>query len=268
MKMFWRGILICVVFWSALGLVTKGGLLKKRLCFQYEIEDYNTSMTAFKKLPWMTRSTCFLECVRHQRGGSPCRGFHFRQEEGICELLPEENTCMAGNTEPGTTYVHLSDCKFVAPYRGLNPNPDPLPWVRDPTTLEGTLGFRSPMGRVRYVVRVLHKGMWLTGFGQFYKAYVAGPDGVNFTCRYNIQYINSSDPVPYNWVSFSVGDAVPSLAIVAGYWPNGTSLYIIRLASVNEGAIFPASYNADSLQIRPEFPSFRPDSVRILVRKI
>ena len=34
------------------------------------------------------------------------------------------------------------------------------------------------------------------------------------------------------------------------------------------GAIFPASYNADSLQIRPEFPSFRPDSVRILVRKI
>ena len=42
-------------------------------------------------LSGMTRSVCFLECVRHQLGHSPCRGFHFRPKEGVCELLPEES---------------------------------------------------------------------------------------------------------------------------------------------------------------------------------
>ena len=59
-----------------------------------------------------------MECVRHQQGRSPCRGFYFRPKEGICELLSAESACMAGNVVLGTMYVHLSDGTFMAPYLG------------------------------------------------------------------------------------------------------------------------------------------------------
>ena len=266
--MFRAGLLFCVVFWSSLVMVAKGSSTKKRLCVQYEIHDFNVSMIALSTLSGMTQSVCFLECVRHQPGHSPCRGFHFRPKEGVCELLPEESVCMTGSVVLGTTYVHLSGCTFMATYYGINPGPGPLRWFTNLAVQRGALHFQSPLGGIRYVVRVLHKGTWLPGWGTLFAARIAGPDGVQFICRSNIQFINSSDPVQYRWISFSVGDPVPTLAIVAGYWPNGTPLYIIQLTVSDVGSIFPAYYNADSLQIRPTFPNLRPNVIRILVKRV
>ena len=252
--------LSCGVFLGALVLLAKGDHTKMRLCIQYEMEDYNSSMIPLKKLSEVTRGACFVECLRHQQGSSPCRAFHFRQVQGICELLPHDVTCMAENMTPGTTYVHLSECDSVAPWRRINPDSGPLQWVAD---RDGALGFLGPFRRYRYVVRVLYKGMWLPGYATR-TAKTARPDGGIITCRSNIQYINSSEPAPYRWVSFSVGDPVPDGAFVAGYWPNGTPLYIVYWVGVTYAGSFSGYYNAESLQIGPN-NAFRPGSLRILV---
>ena len=249
--------------WCA-GIFAKGDVNKKRLCVQYEMTDYNSSMIPLKKMSGMTRSSCFVECVRHQQGRSPCRAFHFRQLEGICELLPKDITCMADNTTPGTTYVHLSDCGSVAPWSRINPEPGPLQWVTNRDRF-GTLGMLSPLGGYRLVVRVLHKGLWLPGHAT-HKAYVTLPNGIRIACRSYIQYINSSKPTPYLWVPFSVGHPVPASAIVAGYWPNGTPLYIIYRVAINERTLVPGYFNANSLQIRPA-GNFRSDRTGILVSR-
>ena len=251
------------VFGSALMLFVLGDVNKKRLCIQYEMDDYNSSMIPLKKLSAVTRSACFVECVRHQQGSSPCQAFHFRQAEGICELLTKDISCMAANVTPGTTYVHLSGCESVAPWRHINPGSDPLQWV---TNRVGALSLRSQLGGYRFVVRVLHKGLWLPGYGVSRRAHIARPDGRGITCHSNIQYINSSEPVPYRWVRFFVGDSVPAGAIVAGYWPNGTPLYIVYRATINAGTLISGYYNAESRQIRPNM-NFRPGSLRILVSR-
>ena len=94
-------------------------------------------------------------------GSLSLSGFHFRPKEGICELLSEESACMAGNVVLDTTYGHLSHGTFMAPYRGINPGPGPLLWITDPATSSGTLLIRSPLGGIRYMVRVLHKSLRL-----------------------------------------------------------------------------------------------------------
>ena len=157
---------------------------------------------------------------------------------------------------------------IYGPISWKNPGPGPLQWITDPATSSGTLLIRSPLGGIRYVVRVLHKGLWLPGWGTFFATRIAGPDGAQFVCRSNIQFINSSDKVPYHRVSFSVGDPVPALAIVTGYWPNGTPLYITQLVVSDASSISPTYYNADSLQIRPMFSNVRPKDIRIFVRRV
>ena len=251
--------------WGALISFTKGKFEKTRLCIQYEIDDYNSTLFPLKQISGVTRNACFIECVRYQRGISPCRAFHFRQSEGICELLPDDNDCMPDTTSPGTKYVHLSDCQSVPPWHRLNPSPGSWQWESNPVSLSDAIKVTSPLGAVRYVVRVLHKGMWLPGWEQYSRANVAGPDGVTFTCRANIQYITFSDPARRRWDSFVVGDPVPSAAIVAGYWPNGAPLYILRLATDPYSAVFAAYYDAESFEIMPRFNDIQPPSIKILV---
>ena len=264
-NMFRDTILVCGIFWGMLLLAAKGNISKQRLWVQYIVDDYNSTMIPLKKLSVVTQSVCFVKCVRHQPGSSPCRAFHFRQIDGICELLPKDIDCMADNMTPGTTYLHLTDCGSMAPWRSINPNPGPLDWVGN---ANGALSLTSPMRGVRHVTRNVHKGLWLPGYGKPWEATFIGPDGLQIICRSNIQYINASEPVPYRWVSFSVGDPVPTTAIVAGYWLNGTPLYIVYMAGMAFGTLSSASYNTQSLQIEPQFSySYRPGSLTILVRR-
>ena len=261
-KMVHDANLTCGVFWALLVLFARGDFYKKRLCIQYEIDDYKSSKIPLKKLSAVTQSVCFMECVRHQKGSSPCRAFHFSLADSICELLPKGiNECMADKTTPGITYVHLSDCEFVAPWRGIKHTSGALQWI---TKRGQALALRSPGGGRRYVMRILNKGLWLLGYA--YRrgiAFANGFDGARIACRSNIQYINSSKPVKYRWVSFSRGDPVPPGAIVGGYWPNGTPLYIIY---VDASALFPGYYNAESLQVQP-ISKYKPGSLNILVSR-
>ena len=257
--------LVCAVLLGELMSFTEGRFKKTRLCVQYEIDDYNSTMIPLKQISGVTRNACFIECVRYQQGISPCRAFHFQHSEGICELLSEDNNCMPDTNSPGTTYVHLSVCQSVAPWRRRNPSPGSWQWVTKPVSMSSTIKMTSPLGAVRYVVRVLHKGMWLPGWGEHSRANVAGPDGVTFTCRPNIQYITFSDPAHRRWDSFVVGVPVPSAAIVAGYWPNGAPLYILRLARGRYSSVYAAYYDAESFEIMPRFIGIKPASIQILV---
>ena len=264
-KMLYNANLLYAVLLGALITLSMGLSHKTRLCLQYEIDDYNSTALPLKQIYGVDRGACLMECVRHQQGGSPGRAFQFRLVEGICELLPGDNDCMPDTTSPSTTYVHLSDCQSVAPWRRLNPSPGSWQWVTNPASLNDAIKVTSPLGAVRYVVRVLHKGMWLPGWEQYSRANVAGPDGVTFTCRSNIQYITFSDPAHRRWDSFGVGDRVPSAAIVGGYWPNGAPLYILRLATDPHSAVFAAYYDAETLEIMPRFNDIQLSSLKILV---
>ena len=257
--------LVSTILLGAMLSFTQGRIHKTRLCIQYEIDDYVSSKNPLKQISGLTKGNCLMECVRHQQGSSPCRAFHFRQREATCELLPEERTCMSETTSPGTTYVHLSDCQSGAPWRRLNTSPGSWQWVTNPASLSDTVNLRSPLGAVRYVGRVLHKGMWLPAWIQYSRANFAGVDGVTFKCKNAIQYLTFSDPAHYRWDSFLVGEPVPSAAVVAGYWPSGAPLYIIRLATNPHSSIFFAYYDAESSAIRPQFTQMQPTSLGILV---
>ena len=163
-------------------------------------------------------------------------------------------------------YVHLSDYQSVAHWRRLNPSTGSWQWVTNPVLGSGLpISMTRPLGGVRYVVRVFHKGMWLQGWGRYSKAYVAGPDGVTFTCQFNIQYITFSHPAHRRTDSFVVDGPVPSADIVAGYWRNGTLHYILQLAAGPYSTALSAYYDAGFCEIMPRFNYIKPHSTEFLV---
>ena len=212
-----------LVLYLMLFSVVRGIFDKTRLCLQCEINNYNSSAVRLKVLNRTSRVGCFIACVRYQLTHSSCRAFQFHRKQGLCELLPEVDlTCMAGDVVQGITFVGLSKCHFSPPLKSAIPENGTLCWVTDPHTKDGTVYERSPAGAVRYVTRVLHQGLYLPGFTHRKRFHSAGLDRVPFTCKFNIQYLTFEDPSQYNWEPFQVGDPIPSMAIIDGYWSEYT----------------------------------------------
>ena len=46
-------------------------------------------------------------------------------------------------------------------------------------------------------------------------------------CREGFHVLTYAQPADYQWIKFSIGDDIPSSAVVGGYWRDGTPLYII-----------------------------------------
>ena len=241
-----------LVLYLELFTMVHGIFYKTRLCLQYEISNYNSSAIRLKVLKRTSRVGCFIACVRHQHAQSSCRAFQFHRKQGLCELLPEVDlTCMAEDVAQGITFVGLSECRFSPTLQSAIPENGTWRWVTDPPTKNGTVSKKSPAGAVRYVTRVLHQGLYLPGFTHRKRFHSAGLDRVPFTCKFNIQYLTFEDPSQYNWEPFQVGDPIPSMAIIGGYWSEYTPLYILKVTIAPSNAIFFAYYNEQTFELLP-----------------
>ena len=256
-----------LVLYLVLFYVVHGIFDKTRLCLQYEINNYNSSAVRLKVLQRTSRVGCFIACVRHQHTHPWCRAFQFHRKQGLCELLPEVDlTCMAEDVAQGITFVGLSGCHFSPPLQSAIPENGTWRWVTDPPTTDGTVYERSPRGAVRYVTRVLHKGFYLPGRTDRKGFHSAGPDRVAFTCKFNIQYLTFEDPSQYNWEPFEVGDPITSMAIIGGYWPEYTPLYVLKVTTAPSNAIFFAYYNEHTFELLPRMDEII--QMTILVRAV
>ena len=249
--MFADSWLFILMLYVVLCSVAQGFFNKTRLCVQHEINDYNSSASPLQTINGTSRGRCFMECVRHQYTNSSCSAFQFQPKYGFCELLPEV-TCMAENVTPGTTFVGLSECRYSAPWQPAVPEDGNWQWVTDPPTMDGTITERSPLGGWRYVTRVLHQGLYLPGSTKVSRFHSAGPHRVEFTCESNIQYLIFDDPSHYNWEAFNVGDPIPYMAIIGGYWPEYTPLYILKVTTAQFNAIYFVYYNEQTLELFPQ----------------
>ena len=255
----WLFILIlrAVLFSDANGIIRKA-----RLCIQYEIKDYNSSLARLKTLNGTSRGGCFMKCVRHLE----CRAFQFHPNDGLCELLPEV-ACMAENKTAGINLVGLSECHFLPLWKPVLPTNGNWQWVTDPPTLDKTIELKSRRGARRKVGRVLYQGLYLPGYERNSRFNSAGPDGVRFFCKSEIQYLIFEDPSHYSWQSFHVGDPVPHSAIIGGYWPQDTPLYILKVFRGPNDSVYAFYYNAKSKAVYPEFVDMHPE-MAILVSTV
>ena len=131
----------------------------------------------------------------------------------------------------GMTYIELNICGQYPPRRAFLPPTYNWRWVSTGSNLSDALTMKR-WGVVRYVSRVFERGIYLPGWWK--------PDQIGFRAirPYRDSVLCGGDDKPgeflilptggYQWSSFSVGDTVPSDAVMGGYWMDLSPLYIVK----------------------------------------
>ena len=230
----WFSILL---LYTVLFSVANGVIKKSRLCIQYEIKDYKSSLARLKTLNGTSRGSCFMECVRQHFG---CRAFQFHPKDGLCELLPEVK-CMEEGTTAGTNLAGLSECKFLPFWLLTLPPNGNWRWVTDPPTLNKIIELVSRKGdAVEWIVHCT-KDCICQDTSSIHASFQQDPMVPNSFAnpKYSTWY--------YNWQPFRVGDAVPVSAIIGGYRLEGTPLYILKVLTGRVDTVYTLYYNARTL---------------------
>ena len=203
-----------------------GIVIKTKTCVEFQAINYSLNVSILGQRHGIMREECMTSCIRSKVS---CGAINFRMIDGACEFLPYQ-TCMSPQETvetDGTNVVQLGQCDGVPPGIGLLTSTEHrLKWL---TSSE--IGARSVfvMGADRKVARVIYKGMYLPGFTTRKGAFKAYDGKRNLiTCTNAIQYLTYSNTADYVWIHFTVGNQVPVKAIIGGYWPNGSPLYIVK----------------------------------------
>ena len=201
--------------------------VKRRMCVDAVIDDYHSDAHVLGTHFMVTQSRCLILCMRL----ADCRAFQFQHDGGRCELLPAAAHCLPQNVTYGMTYTQLNICGQYPPRRAFRPQTDTWRWVSPTSNLSDAL-MMVHFGVVRYVSRVFDRGMYLPGWWK--------PDRVGFRAfrpyRRAIGCGGNDKPgefliLPtggYQWSSFSIGDTLPSDAVMGGYWVDLSPLYIVK----------------------------------------
>ena len=212
---------------------------KTKQVVEFIIDDYHPGGEPIQTTKAPTRNKCMAICVRTRN----CSAFNFRSEGGMCMLHPAypNKICMAENFAKGFEFVHMTyDSGGVPPWRSLRTKKHLEHWKTNPTSKRGIAFVRSDWGGIRHVVRVLYKGIYLTGSGAG-RMRVATLDGAYrfYQCGETMQYLMFSD---YKWDVFYAGWDIPTNAIIGGYRSDGTPLYVVS-ATYGPGARYPGYYD-------------------------
>ena len=220
----------CFTFVNYLLLVryiVAGTANKRRLCVDAVVDNYHSEAPVLHTHFIVTQHRCFILCMRLTQ----CHAFHFQHDDGRCELLPTTEYCLPQNITYGTTYTELNTCGQYPPRRAFLPPTYNWRWVSSTSDLSGALVMVHG-SEVRYVSRVFERGLYLPGWWR--------PDSFGFRAvRPYRDYVGcGGDDKPgeflilpvasYKWSSFTVGDTVPSDAVMGGYWLDLSPLYIVK----------------------------------------
>ena len=201
--------------------------VKRRLCVDAVVDDYHSESSVLDTHYMVTQSRCLVLCMRL----TDCQAFQFHHDESRCELLPPPDYCLPQNVTYGMTYIELNTCGQYPPRRAFLPPTYNWHWVSSGSNLSDALTMEH-WGVIRYVSRVFDRGIYLPGWWK--------PDQIGFRAirphRDSASCGGNDKPgefliLPtgsYQWSSFSVGDTVPSDAVMGGYWMDLSPLYIIK----------------------------------------
>ena len=252
-----RRILLLCLWLSAIQCAVH----KTRRLVEFIMDEYYPGGEPIQTLQGLTRNKCMVICVRTRN----CSAFNFRSEDGMCMLHPAytKKECMAENFTEGLEYVHMTHTSDGArPWRGLRTKQYHGHWKADITTKTGIPFLRSNLGGKRHVARVLYKGLYIPGHTHYStnRFQMTTPDGALHTfeqCRKTVQHLVFKNSSYFKWDVFYAGWAIPTNAIIGGYWPDGTPLYIAS-ATMARGARYPLYYDTHTRKTYPEFDTQEP----------
>ena len=201
--------------------------VRRRLCVDAVVDDYHSDAHALDTHFMVTQSRCLTLCMRLRN----CHAFQFQNDGGRCKLLPVPERCLPQNVTYGMTYIELNICGQYPPRRTVIPPNYNYRWVSTTSDLSDALT-TVQYGVVRYVSRVFERGLYWPGWWL--------PDWFEFRAvrpyRYSVGCGSNKRPGEflifptggYQWSSFSVGDTVPSDAVMGGYWMDLSPLFIVK----------------------------------------
>ena len=141
---------ICLtsVFCFIMGLAC--GVVKNKMCLLYEFNNYASNGTAvIERFSGVTKPRCMSSCVR----AANCTSFHFRWNDGNCELLETVEGCMSHDITMGTIFVQLTKCVVTAPWQVMSQTLEKLQW-QDPRHIGDREVVRKDAKR--HVARILY----------------------------------------------------------------------------------------------------------------
>ena len=110
----------------------------------------------------------------------------------------------------------------------ITPTQGKLKWLEP-----GEVGSRKvfQITDTRQVARVLYQGTYLPGYFLNKKDEYQGScmDGKWIICKAGVQVLTYDKEMDYSWVNFTIGEEVPSTAVVGGFWQDGSPLYIVQM---------------------------------------
>ena len=203
---------------------------KIRLCAEFEIDNFASNQTTpLTTIMALLTRQCMLKCVQIR----PCMAFNYRSYDGQCVLLAKE-TCLIPNIAPGWKYISLATCQNRAPWRSIRPDNYGWNWTQldDPQSRNDVIGVTANRPS-RFVGRIFYKGLYLPGWGQKKKGEskvraVDPTEETKASCLAGGEYIILGDDFMHQWIPLEVGGKVPENAVLAGYDPNFSPLFIVR----------------------------------------
>ena len=233
-----------------------GVIMKNNMCLLYEFDNYASGdTTVIERFGGMTRPQCMLACVRNDS----CAAFHFRRNDGNCELLGIVEGCMSHDITMGTIFVQLTKCVGTVPWKVISQTLEKLQW-KDPRHIGDREVIRK--NAERHVARILYQGIYLTGFikDDNNELYVVDMNETRIHCSQFVQVLTCADSSDYTWLKYEIGEPIPSSAVVGGHGQDGTPLYVASIKMIDWK---PTYYNEHTLR----FYVYRRDS-NVTARRI
>ena len=198
---------------------------KNKMCLQFELDNYvSNGTTVIYSITGKTKEQCLSSCVRT----NSCSAFHFRPNDGNCELLESPEKCMSHAVKMGTVFVQLTKCDGRPPWKVVSPALSKLQW-RGQYNIGDRKAVRA-IGGGRGIVRALYQGMYLTGF--FLRSpktsFIVDMDDKEFDCPHLYQVLTCADKADYSWLEYDAGAPIPVSTVVGGYW-HGVPLYVVSV---------------------------------------
>ena len=253
--------LLCSVM-LVLVLVTASEHTKRRLCVEYAAKDYRWIGPSLANLYVSDQIHCMKQCALNQN----CWAFNYGHQQGLCELMRRRRDCMSIMEQPDFHFVHWISCDMVAPWRKLNPKDISWQWVDPSSSLNMSTLVSLSNTNSRYVSRVLYRGMFLPGWWQLGKFRTAAPFGERVICENQYGQWLSFDSHRYMWLPLTAGQSIPTKAVIAGYWPDESPLYIIR-DEKSTGEYYSGYYNERNSKsfVRKQQQLWHPLNMEIMV---
>ena len=263
MMFFNSDIILSILMSAIVGFAAgerNGTVYKRRLCLQYEMKDHTSSAMVIDRQYYCSKRECMASCTCHLT----CNTFHFRETDCTCDLLVTSEMCMSYNVTKGTIWVRLGGCMGIPPWQVVKPSQRKLQWM-EPSDVGSQRSIFTTSSNKRQVARVLHEGLFVPGYvlvssGKFQASAMKGNIIICYRAYQVLTYGQSDD---YLWLNFAPGDDVPLSAVVGGYGPDETPLYIIK--GDYGVSVKPGFYNAATERIHVKGMHVDPLTLSLLL---